>query len=309
MHAVTARGRWIWGLSGLATVVALTVPGAQLITFSRSGQDVRPQPAVTRVFTVPQPVTSLNVQSYGMPVQVTAGPVRQVKVTETIQYDPGTGLPDVTRTVSHGNLTLADPACNVEDCGVAFTVTVPADVAVTVATEGAPVQVSGTAATSLDSGGAPVQATAIHGPLTINAEGGDVLLNGLTGQLHVDTGGGNLWAQGIDAQTTTVITTGGDSRIRFTAPVDTLIVSTDGGAATMSVPGGPYALTTDSDGNSETLGIPVNAAAHRSITVTTGGGPLVIAASPDGLKGDPNVNPPPPPPPPLSPKIPPPPGK
>lgn len=304
MHAVTARGRWIWGLSGLATVVALTVPGVNLITFSRTGQNHQPQPALTRVFTVPQQVTSLSVQSYGMPVQVTAGPVRQVKVTETIQYDPGTGPPDVTRSVSHGNLTLADPACNVENCGVGFTVTVPADVAVTVASQGAPVQVSGTAATSLDSGGAPVQATAIHGPLTVNTEGGDVVLNGVTGQLHIDTGGGNLWADGINAPATTVITNGGDSRMRFTAPVDTLIVSTDGGAATMSVPGGPYALTTDSDGNSETLGIPVNAAAHRSITVTTGGGPLVIAASPVGLKTDPKVGPPPPPLPPV--KMPPP---
>ena len=39
---------------------------------------------------MPQPVTSLVVQSYGGQVQVTSGPVNRVQVTETIGYDQGT---------------------------------------------------------------------------------------------------------------------------------------------------------------------------------------------------------------------------
>ena len=276
MHKVTVPGRWLWGLSGLVTAGALAIPGIHLITFASVSQSVQPQPTMTRTVTVPQPVTSLTVQSYGMPVRVTAAAVRRVQVTETIEYDPQEGPPAVTQSVSGGRLTLADPACSTSDCGVAFSVIVPRDVFVTVVTEGAPMIVSGTAGANLDSGGAPVQATAIHGPLTVNTEGDSLVLNGLTGPLDAGTGGGELWAQDVDAGTATVITGGGDARIAFAAPIDTLIVSTDGGAATLAVPGGPYALTTDSDGGPEMVGIPVSSTARHSITVTSGGGPLVI---------------------------------
>jgi hypothetical protein len=296
MRQVTIRGRWLWGLSGLATAAAIAIPGAQLITFASDTQGPQPQPTVTRTVTVPQPVTSLNVQSYGMPVRVTAAPVRRVKVIEMIEYDAQQGPPAVTQSVSGGRLTLADPACNDSDCGVAFTVTVPRDVSVTVLTEGGPVTVSGTARTNLDSGGGPVQARAIHGPLTVSTGGDSLVLNGLTGSLDADTGGGLLWAQNVDAPTTTVITGGGDARIGFTAPVDSVIVSTDGGTATMAVPGGPYALTADSNGGDQSVGIPTSPTARRSITVTSGGGPLVIVPSVNRLNASPDEPPPPPPP-------------
>jgi hypothetical protein len=306
MRQVTARGRWLWALSGLAAATALAIPGVRLITFASVSQSVQPQPTVVRTVTVPQRITSLDVQSYGMPVQVTAAPVRHVRVTETIGYDPRQGPPAVTQSVSGGRLTLADPACNNTDCGVAFAVTVPPDVAVTVASEGGPVTVSGTNGASLDSGGGQVSATGIHGPLTVTTEGGPVVLNGLTGLLSAETGGGTLWAQGVTAATATVITAGGDARIEFAKAPDTVIVSTDGGAATMAMPGGPYALTTDANGGPQTVGIPTSPTARRSITVTSGGGPLVIVAAANrlrasGLRASSDYAPPPPPPPPSAP--------
>jgi hypothetical protein len=292
MHQVTI-GRWVWGLIGLVTAGALAIPGARLITFAVVSQSAPPQPAMTRTVTVPQPVTSLNVQSYGMPVRVTGAPVRRVEITETIEYDPQQGPPAVTQSVSGGRLTLADPECGTSDCGVAFSVTVPRNVYVTVVTEGARVIVSGTAGANLDSGGAPVQATAIHGPLIVSTGGDNLVLDGLTGSLDADTGGGNLWAADVDAATATVITSGGDARIAFAAPVNTLIVSTDGGVATMAVPGGPYALTTDGEGGDETVGIPVSSTARHSITVTSGGGPLVIVPTAAHLPTPPDGPPPP----------------
>ena len=36
---------------------------------------------------MPQPVTSLTVQSYGAPVEVKAGPTSRVRITETLRYD------------------------------------------------------------------------------------------------------------------------------------------------------------------------------------------------------------------------------
>jgi hypothetical protein len=42
------------------------------------------------------------------------------------------------------------------------------------------------------------------------------------------------------------------------------------------VPGGPYALTADSGGGPEIVQIATDPAAHSSITITSGGGPLRI---------------------------------
>ena len=88
-------GRWVWGLSGLVTAAVLGVPLAHLITGVGDPQNAyaRPQHVVTRTETVPQPVTSLVVDSYGGQVQVASGPVSRVQVTETIMYDSRTRRP------------------------------------------------------------------------------------------------------------------------------------------------------------------------------------------------------------------------
>jgi hypothetical protein len=74
MRAVATPGRWIWGLSGLITTAALVVSGTALITSAGQAENAQPQSTATQTVTVPQPVTSLTVQSYGAPVEVTAAP-------------------------------------------------------------------------------------------------------------------------------------------------------------------------------------------------------------------------------------------
>ena len=88
MRAVAGQGRWIWGVSGLVTAAALAIPGARLITSPGTDGDnvyAHPQHVVTRTETVPQPVTSLVVQSYGGQVQVTSGQVNHVQVTKSLE--------------------------------------------------------------------------------------------------------------------------------------------------------------------------------------------------------------------------------
>ena len=283
MRQVTAPGRWVWRASGLATVLALAVPGTWLIT--RAGMSAGEQVSVvpTRTVIVTQPVTSLDVRSYGAPVRVTAGPGTHVKIIEAITFNPNNGPPPtVTDTVSAGRLTLDAPACAVSGCSVAFTVTVPARVSVRVATAGGPVSVSGTGAANLASGGGPVQAARVDGPLTVSSEGGALTLNGLTGPLYADTGGGPLLAQGVAAATATVGTEGGAAQLVFTAAPDAVRVHSDGGPAILSVPGGPYALTADSDGGPQQVEIPTDPAASRSINVSSGGGELQIIPNAGG---------------------------
>jgi hypothetical protein len=286
MRPVARAGRWAWGLCGLVTVAALAVPGTRLI-ISAGVRPVpprtitRPAPRAiiaqieTRTVTVPQRVTSLNVQGYALgTIQVAAAPVSHVEVTEHIAYQ-GTP-PAVVQSVSGGRLSLADPACANESCTVSFTVRVPPGVSVTAA--GGPLYISGVSAANLDSEGTPVIAADIHGPLAVSTHGGPLQINGLTGPLRADTGGGPVLATGVTAATAVVSTGTGSAQIAFSAAPESVTVSTGGGLAELVLPGGPYALTTNSDGAAQTIGIATSSHAHRSITVTTGGGQLIIGS-------------------------------
>jgi hypothetical protein len=287
MRAVAGPGRWgsarwVWGLSGLVTAVALAIPGARLITSPGTDADIinaAPQPVVTRTETVPQPVTSLVVQSNGGQLQVTSAQVDRVHVTETISYDQGTSAPVVTQSVSGGRLSLSDPACTHADCNVDFDVTVPADVTVTASTGGGQVVVSGTAGANLASGGGPVRATLIGGPLTVNTGGGPLAVRGVSGPLRAETDGGTLIAQDIAAATATITTGGGPAAVTFATAPEKVSVITDGGPATLAVPGGPYNLTANSEGGPQSVRIATNPTALPSITIYSGGGPLRVTSS------------------------------
>ena len=285
MRPVTLAGRWAWGLCGLATAAALAVPGTRLIVSAgvhppaatRSLRQAPRQVAAriqTRTVTVPQPVTSLNVQAYAGEIQVTAAPVTHVQVTETIAYF-GTP-PAVVQSVSGGRLFLTDPACAKDKCSVSFAVEVPPGVTVTAA--GGALFISGTSGANLDSAGAPVIAANIHGPLTVSTHGGPLQVNGVTGPLRADTGGGQVIATHVSAATATVTTGRGPAQITFSAAPESVTVRTRGGLAELIVPGGPYALTTDSDGAPQIIAVATSSAAHRAITVTTGGGRLLISS-------------------------------
>ena len=262
MRAVAGQGRWIWGLSGLVTAAVLGVPLAHLITGVGDPQGAWPQNVVTRTETVPQPVTSVVVDSYGGQVQVASGPVSRVQVTETIMYDQQVRLPAVVQAVSDGRLALSSRACASTGCSVDFRMTVPPGVTATVSTGGGPATVSGTAGANVDSGGGPTRATQIGGPLT------------------VVTDGGTLIARDIAAATATVVTGGGDATVVFSAAPKAVKLSTGGGTAVLAVPGGPYAVTADSSGGPESLAIATDPAARPTLTVSSGGGPLRIEPAP-----------------------------
>ena len=282
MRAVAGPGRWVWVLSGLVTAAVLVLPGARLITlhYGPVNASAEPQAVTTRAATVPQPVISLTVQSDGGQVQVTAGQVSRVQLTETIMSDhQGDAPPAVAESVSGGRLSLPDPCANA-NCSVNFSLTVPFGVTVSVATQGGPVAVSGVAGANLDTGGGPASATLIGGPLTVTTGGGPLVVRGVAGPLRADTDGGTLTAQDIASATATVTTGGGAAMVTFAAAPRSVSVSTDGGAAVVAVPGGPYAVTADSNGGPQSVAIATDPAAYALITVTSGGGPLRIEPAP-----------------------------
>jgi hypothetical protein len=367
------RGRWIWVLSGLGTMALVAWPIAILISNAGDGggQDyVMSNPTATRTVTISQPVTSLSVESYGGPIQVTAASVHHVTVTESLSYLGPGPAPAVTAAVAAGRLTLSSADCADSGCMIGFTVTVPKGVAVDAESDNGGISVSGVAGANLDSeggpvrasnidgpvaissengsisvlgatapgginldsGGGPVRASGIDGPLTISSEDGAIMasdvtapgvnldsgggpvtagqvkapltvtsedgnvdLNGVTGDVNVDTGGGSI-AGDVTAARASVLTEdgtatlsfdgapgyvfldtgGGSATLLFDRPPNTVLLTTDDGSASLSVPGGPYAVTASTEGASETIDVPTSPAAQRSITVSTGGGPLQI---------------------------------
>jgi hypothetical protein len=297
MRAVAGLGRWVWGVSGVATVAVVAISGAHFINTAGVPTQAFPQPAnLTRTVTVRQPVTSLTVDSYGGSVQVTGANVSHVRVSETFGgFGPDGGTPSVSVPVSDGQLTVGSPACDSWENCVAFVVVVPRDVTVTVQSQGGPVTVSGVAGVNLDSGSASMNLSDINGPVKVTTDGGPLQLAGVTGPVQADTGGGSLSAIGITAATATVTTDGGPAQLAggigrlyvetgggsadvnlSTAP-DTVTIDSDGGPAALAVPGGPYAVTADTDGGPQTMvTVPTSPTAARTITVSSGGGSLQI---------------------------------
>jgi hypothetical protein len=298
------RGRWIWRVSGVATVAALTAASAGIISHQDgSAQYADPMRVMTKSLTVPQPVTGLRVLTSGMPVQVTTGPGTRVRVTELIQYDPqggdlpffpkgsvirydpkagaiqadpnGDGLPALA-TVSGKLLTLDGTPCDAYACAVSFAVTVPRGTSATLSTAGGDVIVSGTTGTRVDSGGGNVYAAGLRGPLSVSTGSGSLMVNGLDGPLSVDASGGSVDANALATPTATVITGGGDAWLGFTVAPGAVMTSTDGGGALIAVPAGPYALTADSGGGPQAIAVATDPAARRAISVASGGGPLQV---------------------------------
>jgi hypothetical protein len=287
--------RLIWGASGVATALALAIPGARVLT-KANVNDAPPPISAAPVATLPAATAGLIVDSCGASVRVVAQPVHQIKVTEAGNYPPDQGItPSVTWSLSGKQVTVGDPQCDTLFNVNIDIVTVPEGTPVTVDSQGGNVNVSGTAMTTVDSQGGDVMVNTTHGATTVNSgsglvtaavidgtltvdsQGGNVRVNGLTGMLDADTGGGDLTAVGLSSPNMTAVSDGGNQRIGFISAPRDVILSTGGGNVNLDVPGGPYALSPSTDNGGWNVRIPVDQTAGRIITVTTDGGNLLVA--------------------------------
>jgi DUF4097 and DUF4098 domain-containing protein YvlB len=271
----STRGRWIWTLTGLATVGLLAWPVVGLISRAGNGgpgEFVSARPTMTRTLIVTQPVTSLSVESYGAPIQITAGPVRQVRVTEAISFAGPGQAPAVTDAVSDRRLTLDAPACATTGCSVEFTVTVPPAVAVSAESDDGGITVAGMAGANLDSGGGPVQASHIHGPLSISSEDGEITVTDVSAPsgTNLDSGGGPVQASHIHGPLTVSTEDGGITVTDVTAPG----VNLDSGGGPIQVGRVDAPLTLASEDG----GVTVNALTGN-LQADTGGGPFTGSVS------------------------------
>jgi DUF4097 and DUF4098 domain-containing protein YvlB len=268
------RGRWIWYLSGVATIVV----GTTLIAFasiragnSDNGDGFAQSAMPTRTVVANGEVSSLSVNSYSAPVQVSRGSVNQVTVTEAISFDPAQRPPAVRARVDHGALTLDAPSCQNGGCSVGFAVIVPASfpaVTVSVSSDGGPVSVSGVAAADIDSSSGSVTASDVQGLLTVTSEGGDITASG-AGSASLDSGSGSVSANAIPG-TLNITSAGGNIYVYGTGSAT---LDSGSGAVNASAVLGTLAVTS--------AGGSINIAGARGVTLDSGSGD-VVARSVDG---------------------------
>jgi hypothetical protein len=286
------RGRWIWPLTGAGVILVGTaligIAASRAGTFG-DGDGYAQTALPSRTVVVAGAVTSVNIDSYGAPIQVSRGPVNQVTVTETIGYDRPGNRPGVTASNDGGDLTLAAPACQDGGCSVGFVVIVPANfpgVTVSASSEGGQVSVSGVAAAHIDSSNGPVSATDVEGLLTVTSGGGDITASGVGGA-SLDSGSGNVSASGIPG-TLTITSEGGridmhdtgsatldsgSGPVTASAVLGTLSVTSAGGSINIAGVGGATLNSGSGDVVARSVNGPLNAA--------TSGGQLTV----DGLTG------------------------
>ncbi len=289
MHAVARPARWPWALAGLVVAAVLAIPAGRLITTAgmpalQETISAHPQPTVFRTVTISAPVTQLSVQSYGAPIQVMGSSGHDVQVTESIAGDASNGQPPaVQQSLSGGHLSLSDPACANSRCSVDFVITMPASVTASAASGGAPLRVFGVAGAVLDSGGGPVQAGQITGPLTVTSEGGAVLLGGMASAPDVPAKPIAPSAPGKPGASQVSLS---PVKVSKAVPVPGLTAGAGGpgvtGTLTVDTGGGPLEAegVSSPDATVTTAGGQARidfSAAPDKVTVSTGGGPALLS--------------------------------
>jgi hypothetical protein len=198
------------------------------------------QQVATESSVVSAPVSSLVVNDGVGAVTVTAGDSASVSITARVTYSGS--LPQISRRVSGRTLTVGYPCGN---CGVAFRITVPRQMNVTV-----------------DDGA------------------GQVILTGLAGDLDVQAGEGAIFGTGLSAATARFQTGTGEIDVAFSAAPHQVTATSGTGAVVVRAPSSvPYQVTANGQLGSVNVALPQSASASHVITASAGLGSVTVEAS------------------------------
>ncbi|MGA5322151.1 DUF4097 family beta strand repeat-containing protein [Streptomyces seoulensis] len=218
----------------------LLVAGTVMAGVALSGCAVQNKSA-TDQYGIDAKVTALSVTTKGGNIDVVPGDGTGAHVTEKIRY--ADNKPRTEHSVSDGRLTLTAPRC--DDCGVNYTVSVP----------------PGTT-------------------LTLDTDGGNITIHGVSGATKARTGGGNVHVTDTAPKTLSARTDGGDIEASLTKPPTTLTAETGGGNVKVTLPRTPYAVDTTTSGGRNTVTVPTDPASPHHVTIRTGGGNIDVNPTP-----------------------------
>lgn len=227
---------------GLVGLLALVVGGAASLVAGFFEE------RSTRTTVVDGTVTALDVRAGAGDVTVEVGPAggpTTVTAASTWAFDP----PVETRTLDAGTLRLSATcpasATFAQRCSVDWTVSVPADAAVTVATSS-----------------------------------GDIRVEDVAGRVALRTGAGDVRLSAVRSTDVRVETGTGDARLVFATAPDSVVTTTGAGDVTVEVPadGTTYRVVGSSGVGERRVSVAQDPASRHLLDLTSGVGDVVVAS-------------------------------
>ena len=201
---------------------------------------------------------SVSVDSGNLTLEPAAGD--RVVLTGVAHYGLVRPSVDVTMTAAGVAVTADCARFLVDQCNIDLTVAVPPGMAVAASTESGDITAS-----NLDD-------------LTLQADSGNLQVNGGSGLLHLSTDSGQITGVAMDASDVNASADSGDISLDFArAPAD-VSVQDDSGDVTVTVPsGGPaYAVTAHSDSGSTSIEVPTDPTSAHDISISVDSGNAVV---------------------------------
>jgi hypothetical protein len=191
--------------------------------------------------TISQQVHALRIDNPAGQVVIHAGdPADGVVVRRDIDYHTDQP-PTPGQTVADGVLHLT---ANCGDCGIAYDVTVPPSLAVTVVD---------------------------------NA--GEVTVTGIAGAVDVTASAGHVEGDDLRAPSVRVQASAGAVNLTFAAPPDDVTAHSNAGEVTVAVPSGNYAVDASTNAGARTVNVPNDPSATRRVKVSSNAGAVTVTTA------------------------------
>lgn len=213
---------------------------AALATVGLSGCSYLNDHHVENDATITQQVQALHIDNPAGQVAIHAGDTGgSVVVHRDIDYHSDQP-PTPGQSVTAGVLNLT---ANCGDCGIAYDVTVPAALAVTV----------------ID-------------------DGGEVTVSGIAGAIDVTDSAGHVEGRALRAPTVHVQASAGAVNLTFATPPDDVTAHSNAGEVTVAVPDGTYSVDASTKAGARTVNITNDPAATRHLKVSSNAGAVSVTA-------------------------------
>jgi Putative adhesin len=225
-----ARGRAVGGCLAVVVAAGAMTAGCQL---------QGPESERSSSYQVTEKVTQLVVQDAAGDVHVSVGTEPAIGVTEHQTYRDS--APDSSHAVSNGTLTLTY-LCPSGSCGIDYTVTVPAGLAV-----------------------------------QVDAAAGDVTLSDLGGDVQVQADAGDIRASGLGSPRAKLVASAGDVTLGYTAAPANLSVQASAGNVKVTLPGTVgYAVTATADAGSTHVTVPTSPGSAHVVKAESDAGDVSV---------------------------------
>jgi hypothetical protein len=191
--------------------------------------------------TITQPVQVLRIDNPAGQVVIHAGDTGGgVVVHRDVDYHSDQP-PTPGQTVTAGVLHLT---ANCDDCGIAYDVTVPASLAV-----------------------------------TVTDDAGEVTVTGVAGAIDVTDSAGHVEGRDLRAPSVRVEASAGAVDLTFAAPPTDVIAHSNAGEVTVAVPSGSYTVDASSKAGARTVNVPNDPSAARHVKVSSNAGAVSVTST------------------------------